>query len=407
MDRLPDGGREAHLPRGLIVERLIGGGSRHYSRTVPSSTGPDLSAYAVDLRPRHRSGFVAAVALCTWDLVVFRVDAVAGGSPVFVAKASDRVPGFLQDLDDGALDADLVQMLRRPPRRMLVRAPRRRRPLRVGVEHEYVVRTVSGILDFRTVVSDLSFGVRADPMDPLAQRCPWGGVVTADGREAEIATPPVVLSPGAPATVRALADTGRSTLEAILEEMPGSDATLEGYSTHVNVSARRRGDRTLATRFASVFAVPLMLLLDRPTSPGLLVRPRPGRLELGGEYCEGEALEVALTFAVGAVLACRGLPWRQARELELDVTLVPAVERFGWFVGRSAAGVDLYGLGREAPLSRSRSGSAVTAGHQLEQTWAIARRTLAGRFGSCDLAKVDAVVAGPSPLPRPQDGVAS
>jgi hypothetical protein len=35
------------------------------------------------------------------------------------------------------------------------------------------------------------------------------------------------------------------------------------------------------------FAPALMFLLDAATSPGLLVRPRHGRLEFGGEYAEG------------------------------------------------------------------------------------------------------------------------
>jgi hypothetical protein len=54
-----------------------------------------------------------------------------------------------------------------------------------GVEHEYEVRDAAGaVLDFRPVVDGLGLGRRLDPGDPHAHRGPWGGVVTADGREA-------------------------------------------------------------------------------------------------------------------------------------------------------------------------------------------------------------------------------
>jgi len=367
----------------------------------------DPAAYAVDLGPRRRSAFVVSASLCSWDLVVFRVEPVTGGRPVFVAKASEDVPGFLADLDRGLLDDDLAAALARPPRRGLVRPPRRTRGVRLGVEHEFVVSGPDGVLDFRTLGADLDLGVRADPTDPNAQRCPWGGVVTADGREAEIATPPVPLAEGAAATVRGLAEIGRDVLAEALHAAHGPDVALAGYSTHLNVTAPRRAARTHARRFASVFAPSLMLLLDRPTSPGLLVRPRPGRLELGGEYSAGADLEVALTFAAGAVLASRGPGWLHARRLRVEVVLDPARERYGWYVDRRAVGCDLYELGRVAPLRRTRTGATVTAGQHLEQTWELARAALVGRVSEAELAVVDAVVGGDEPLPRPQDGVAS
>lgn len=367
----------------------------------------DLSPYAVDLRPRRRPTFAVSVSLCSWDLVVFRVEPVTGGRPVFVARADEDVPGFLGALDRGELDDDLAGALRRPPRRRLVRRPRRRRGIRLGVEHEFVVTGPQGVLDVRTLLPDLDLGVRADPTDPHAQRCSWGGVVTADGAEAEIATPPVPLAPGGVATVRGLADLGRAGLVGALRGAHGPQVDLTGYSTHLNVTAPRRGALTQARRFASVFAPSLMLLLDRPSSPGLLVRPRPGRLELGGEYCSGADLEVALTFAAGAVLASRGPGWVRARRLAVDVSLEPARERYGWYVDRRAIGCDLYALGREAPMRRSRGRTTVTAGRHLEQTWEVARAGLTGQVSGTELAAVDEVVGGADPLPRPQDGVAS
>lgn len=366
-------------------------------------TGPDPDVEGLDLRARRRPGFTVSVDLCTWDLTVFRVEPATGGRPVFVARREDEVRAFLRDLDSGHRDADLLAALARPPRRRLARPPRRRRDLRLGVEHEYRVHGPDGRVDFREVVGNLDLGIRADPTDPRAQRGPWGGVVTADGAEAEVATPPVVVGVGAAAAVVALARSGRGVLETAL----GDGHQLEGYSTHLNVSAPRRGDRRLATLFATVFAPAVMLLLDRPTSPGLLVRPRPGRLELGGEFCDGDELEVALTFALGGVLACRGRHGVSARRLALDVDLEPARERYGWYVDRRAAGHDLYALGRGTPLSRTRSGEVVTAGRHLEQTWGLARARLGGLVGAEELARVDAVVGSADPLPRPQEGDAS
>lgn len=365
--------------------------------------GLDLSSHEVDLRMRRRPGFTVRAQTCTWEVVVLRVEPLNGGPSVFVAQPHERLRAFMADLDAGRRDADLAAALRHPPRRQLRRPPRTKQRLRTGVEHEYVVEGPSGRVDVRAIVDGLELGVRADPTDPHAQRCPWGGVVTADGPEAEVATPPVDVAPGAVAQVVALAAAGRTALAEAL----GDGYRLEGYSTHLNVSAPRRGDQRLALCFATVFAPSLMLLLDRPTSPGLLVRPRPGRLELGGEFADGRALGVALTFAIGGTLAAASMSRRVAHGLAVDVSLQAAVERYGWYVDRRAFGCDLYALGREAPLRATGSGERRSAGAHLERTWDRARAALAGVVGESELAAVDAVVTGSVLLPRAQDGVAS
>lgn len=366
-------------------------------------TQPDLSAHAVDLRMRSRPGFTVKAHVCTWEVVVLRVEPLDGGPSVYVAQPHGNLQTFMADLDAGRRDVDIVAALRHPPRRRLRRPPRTTQRLRVGVEHEYIVHGPTGRIDARTFLDALELGVRADPMDPHAQRCSWGGVVTADGAEAEVATPPVAVAPGAIAEVVALAAVGRRALADAL----GDGRRLEGYSTHLNVSAPSHGDQRLALRFANVFAPALMLLLDRTSSPGLLVRPRPGRLELGGEYCNGQALEVALTFAIGATLAAPRMGRGMARDLAVEVTLEAAVERYGWYVDRRAFGCDLYTLGRGAPLRAARSGKPRTAGEHLERTWDLARASLASRLGEDELAVVDEVITGGSPLPRAHEGVAS
>lgn len=201
---------------------------------VCRSGGMDLARHAVDLRTRHRPGYTLLTHLCSWDVVVFRVEPSTAGPAIFVAKAHGEVRGFIDDVDAGRRDADLVATLRRPPRRALRRPPGPRQQLRTGVEHEYLVLGPSGRVDVRTLVDGLDLGVRADPTDPHAQRCAWGGVVTADGREAEVATPPVDVAAGAAAEVVALAAMGRSVLATALGALTPSRATAP-----TSTSARR------------------------------------------------------------------------------------------------------------------------------------------------------------------------
>jgi len=170
-----------------------------------------------------------------------------------------------------------------------------------GVEHEYRVYDGDQQLDFESLLHGLQVdGLRLDPTDPNAYRTRWGGVVTADGREAEIATAPVLLRPGCTTELEWRTVVAHHALASALPD----HVRLDGYSTHLNLEVDD-GDVVAAGRlFVHHFAPAMMLLLDRPTSPGLLVRPRCGRLELGGEYCRGDQLRAAATFAAAGGLAC-------------------------------------------------------------------------------------------------------
>ncbi len=67
----------------------------------------------------------------------------------------------------------------------------------VGVEHEYRVSQFGRQVDFRRLIHELPLeGRRIDPGDVHAYRMGSGTKITCDGLEAEIATPPVDLSPG-------------------------------------------------------------------------------------------------------------------------------------------------------------------------------------------------------------------
>jgi hypothetical protein len=103
----------------------------------------------------------------------------------------------------------------------------------LGLEHEFEVARDGEPIDFRRLVTDIELdGKRLDPGDPLAHRCRWGGVITADGREAEIASPPVAAAPGFTGELAGWAARGRAELAAALPH----GATLSGYSTHLSVS---------------------------------------------------------------------------------------------------------------------------------------------------------------------------
>jgi len=270
--------------------------------------------------------------------------------------------------------------------------------LLAGVEREWRVLGRAGRQrDFRTLVDALPLdGRRLDPDDPHAHRCRWGGVVTADGREAEVATPPVPVGPGAGADLEALARLGYRRLRAALP----SAVRLEGYSTHLNVTVPDRSVVRAADRFARRLALPQMLLLDRADSPGLLVRPRRGRLEIGGEYAAGEQLRAAVVFAIAGAVACsrrprllRGLPVPSAR-------LERANGRFGWYVDRCAAGVDLYRDGRSAAVPTDAG--VMPAGVLLDRVWSRLRPLAIDLVGADDVAVVNAIVAGRQPLPLEQ-----
>jgi hypothetical protein len=263
-----------------------------------------------------------------------------------------------------------------------------------GIEHEFQVHDAAGVVDFRTLIHTLPVpGRRIDPADPNAYRCHWGGALTADGREAEVATPPIPLRAGfTKEVVRSTAD-GRRCLNDLLP----IEHQVTGYSTHINVSVLDSSSLHTARRCASRFAVAIMLLLDRADSPGLLIRPRPGRLEIGGEYCDGDALHAAVLMVTGAVLCCSTKRFGRRLPPPVLVDLVPAVERFGFYVDRKAFGEDLYVAGRACQL-QARGGKR-TAQRQLEDCWRAARSRVRPYATHEDLALVDDLVAGLRTLP--------
>ena len=270
----------------------------------------------------------------------------------------------------------------------------------LGLEHEFGVFKGGEQVDFRTIVGGLPIdGRRIDASDRSAYRCSWGGVITADGREAEIAVAPVECAPGFVTRIDAQAALAHQSLRAALAD----ELSLRGYSTHLSVATPTRLTSRVASIYAQRFAAPMMLLLDRRDSPGLLVRTRPGRTELCGEYATGTSLRGAMAFAAGSVLASTraAVDDRYRRRLPpvIDVTLAPAAQRTGWYVDRRGFGSDLYAAGRLAHLRSGRR--TTTAQRQLEEAWTVARDALtaAGLADPDDLDATERMVNGSSPLP--------
>lgn len=261
----------------------------------------------------------------------------------------------------------------------------------IGVEREYWVRRGGQRVDARTVWAGLSgAGAAIDPGDPNSRRGPTGAVITTDGPHAEIATPPVDLRPGCTLEVLAHAAAAEAHLRGQLDRL-----SLIGYSTHISVEVDDRIVVAVARTIARQLALPIMLGLDRSASPGVLIRPRPGRLEVGGEFAAGDQLRTAVVMTVGMVLLaenCLGIHrWRRPAGPRLALT--SATERYGFYVDRMAFGPDLYLHGRKSSLA-GRS-----AGELMESLWSGARRWAAMVFGPDELALADDVAAGHSPLP--------
>ena len=278
----------------------------------------------------------------------------------------------------------------------------------VGVEHEYVLRRGTERVDARRNVDLTRLANPAlDPGDPNARRLAWGGVVTFDGPELEVVTPPLETRPGFATRVAADCSRGRRDVEDFLPD----GVTLEGFSTHLNVSVTPGREITVAKRFIKAFSAAMMLLLDGADSPGILVRPRPGRLEIGGEFQDGTSLITALVFATGATRCC-DVPrrqWNHSTRHEL-ATLNPkieqAVERFGWFIDRTAFGPDLYQDGRSATLPL-RGGGTITAQNHLTESWHQAHLALTGDLDNTELDLVDDIIDGRFPLPSDTPQVAT
>lgn len=280
-------------------------------------------------------------------------------------------------------------------------SPARDGPPRVGIEHEFAVFVDGEQRRFTELIHELGVdGFAVHPTDPDFYFTPIGSSIMADGAVAEVATPPIEVTPGFTAELDRWV--GRST--DLLHDALSDDMTTEGGSTHISVSVSGRRNDRLALVYARTFAAALMLLMDRPESPGMLVRPRPGRTEFCGEYLTGPALRVAAGFAAVSVVALeRALVEDGPLPPLLDVELEPGRRRYGWYVDRAAFGVDLYADGRQARL-RLADGSTIGAGEYLANAWRFCATTSKDMLDAAEYSEIDRVVSGRTPIPVEDPG---
>lgn len=267
----------------------------------------------------------------------------------------------------------------------------------VGVEHEYrVIGRDRQQVDFRALIHSLSWdGLRLDPGDLNAYRLRSGLVVTADGMEAEIASPPIPTGAGFADEVVDWAAAGKRALERAL----GPGYRLEGYSTHLSVALASESADDVARRYALTFGLVFARLIEGPESLGVYVRPRPNRLELCGEYLDGSRLRMAALFAVVSTQACAA----GEHPPEVAARLLPGEERFGYRLHRMEAfGLDSYAAtGHDTfPLATGESASLTDlAQAAVELAWSH----LEGHRRDEQDALLRAVLAGPLEAPGTVD----
>ncbi len=269
----------------------------------------------------------------------------------------------------------------------------------VGLEHEYSLSRGGEEVDFRELIDAVAVhGVQLDPGDRHAFRLRSGMAMTADGMEAEIASPPIAVRPGFEREVEAWAADGYRKLRGALDR----DIDVAGYSTHISVSLPAEIVDAVALLYAETYAAALALLMEGPESLGIYVRPRPGRLELCGDYVSGPRLGAAAAFAAGTVRACAAVVTGDAPRETLPGPLAPELllgkERFGYRLHRTAAfGFDYYAAGRAVQLPM-RGGGTIGVGELLERGLWQTRAHLRGRGSGSDLEYLSAMVEGRQPL---------
>jgi hypothetical protein len=266
----------------------------------------------------------------------------------------------------------------------------------IGLEHEYRLRRGDTPVDFRDLIHSLPIpGLRLDPGDSNAYRLQSGLALTCDDAEAEIASPPVLCRPGFTREVEGWACEGYRQLRELLPD----GVEIDGFSTHLSAAMPDARCDQAAGLLARHFGPALMLLFDTPRGLGVYIRPRPGRLELCGDFVWGEHLRLAALFFAVAVRACdKALNSDNATlPAALDITLLPSTSRYGVYLGRRAAfGFDLYAAGRGASLPLE-DGGATTVQEHLESAWAVVRDFPTDLSGPDDIAFAREVFDGRRP----------
>ena len=238
-----------------------------------------------------------------------------------------------------------------------------------GVEQEFELFAAGRKVDFRFLFPSVARGLGAVPFRNLglAAVVDAGYMLACDDSEAEFATAPVELVGTGPVDLAAeVVRCRESMIDAVLAR--GIDE-VRGYSTHLNVGLSHGGEVALARAVAQLVGPSLTLLLEGRSSPGLLIRPRPLRLEIGTEYVDDDAPLVAgIVLLAGAVAALERGPaalsaWPRARLERWEY----GVMRGGIFLPHDAFGESIHARRRSARIVLV-NGATVRAGAILERT---------------------------------------
>jgi hypothetical protein len=210
----------------------------------------------------------------------------------------------------------------------------------VGVEQEFSLFDRTKPVGFRSLIDQIGLGQPSlDPDDPNAHRLATGSVVTCDGNEAEIASAPIEIAPGFGAAAQ---DWAARETASLADRLP-DPIRMKGFSTHISVEVPESLTALVAAAYVSRFGPGMLVAMDGPEAPGLRVRPRHRRLELCGDYVEGERLSDAAEYAAGSVAACVAAIINGTTDdlpEPIPAVLRPAVERPGWFIDRRSLGVE-------------------------------------------------------------------
>ena len=158
---------------------------------------------------------------------------------------------------------------------------------------------------------------------------------------------------------------------------------VRGYSTHLNVSVPLGREWEVATALSTAVGPALILLMEARSSPGLLLRPRRGRIEIGSEYIDDEdQLAAASVFLAGAVhtyLLDESL-WAQVPRVHLK-HWEEANIRPGIYLPLDAFGESVHEHGRAARLPLENGGT-ILAGDLLETSTRLVLRALDDRIST-------------------------
>lgn len=290
-------------------------------------------------------------------------------------------------------------MINTSPREVERTAQVAARPMMVGIEQEFDLSDGERDLDFRGLYPHIVAKARAFPFrnSDGAALVEAGYMLGCDGKEAEFATAPIHLENDGP--VAAAREAIRCRIH-MLQLLRGVGVpVIRGYSTHLSVSVPAGREPEIAQALSFTIGPALVMLLEARSSPGLLLRPRRGRIEVGSEYVDDERqLAAAITLLAGAVHAYLSNEerWNQLPRLK-RAKWEEANIRPGIYLPRDAYGESIHDLGTHAQLELE-DGGCVEAGDLLRVCGDLAIAELAGVVDEHSLRALAGVIRQPESL---------